>query len=59
MILDLLLKPLGARARADKRPPRRYYRITYDGALALHEAMDRHRSLASLDLTPHLRAKRS
>ena len=46
-------------AQAEKRPPRRYYRITYDGALALQEAMERHGSLAQLDLTPHLQAKGS
>ena len=46
-------------AQAEKRPPRRYYRITHDGALVLQEAMERHRSLASLDLTPHLQAKGS
>jgi DNA-binding PadR family transcriptional regulator len=46
-------------AQAEKRPPRKYYRITKEGALTLQEAMERHRSLASLDLSPHLQANRS
>ena len=46
-------------AQAEKRPPRRYYRITREGALALQEGMERHRSLASLDLTPHFQAEGS
>lgn len=46
-------------AQAEKRPPRRYYRITHNGALELQEALERHRSLASVDLTPHLRTKPS
>lgn len=44
-----------ALAQAEKRPPRRYYQITPDGARELHGALERHRSLARLDLTPHLR----
>lgn len=44
-------------AQAEKRPPRRYYQITYEGARELQVAMERHRSLAPLDLTPHLRPK--
>jgi len=46
-------------AQAEKRPPRRYFRLTYDGALALRDALERHRSLASVDLTPHLKARPS
>lgn len=46
-------------AQAEKRPPRRYYRITPDGARELREAMERHRSLAFVDVTPFLRTKRS
>ncbi|MGD2121758.1 MAG: helix-turn-helix transcriptional regulator [Gemmatimonadota bacterium] len=41
-------------AHAEKRPPRRYFRITRDGARELEKALDRHRSLARLDLTPYL-----
>ena len=41
-------------AQAEKRPPRRYFRITHDGALELQAALARHRSLARVDLTPHL-----
>jgi len=46
-------------AREEKRPPRRYFRITQDGARALQEAMERHRSLAPVDLTPHLRPRKA
>ncbi len=46
-------------AQAEKRPPRRYFRITRDGARELQEALERHRSLARLDLTPHLRPRAS
>ena len=46
-------------AHAEKRPPRRYFRITPDGARVLQEALERHRSLARLDLTPHLRPRAS
>ena len=45
-------------ARAEKRPPRRYFRITSDGARALLEALDRHGALAPVDVTPHLRPRR-
>ena len=44
-------------AQKEKRPPRRYYRITPDGALELREALERHRSLARLDLKPHLQPR--
>ena len=44
-------------AQAEKRPPRKYFRITPDGARELQEALERHRSLARLDLTPHLRPR--
>jgi DNA-binding PadR family transcriptional regulator len=44
-------------AQAEKRPPRRYYRITPEGAEALQEALERHRSLAPVDLTDHLRPR--
>lgn len=44
-------------AQNEKRPPRRYYRITPEGAEALAEALDRHRSLARLDLSPYLRSR--
>jgi DNA-binding PadR family transcriptional regulator len=44
-------------AQAEKRPPRRYFRITPDGARGLQGALERHRSLARLDLTPHLRPR--
>ncbi len=44
-------------ARSEKRPPRKYFRITPDGARELQEALERHRSLARLDLTPHLRPR--
>ena len=46
-------------AQAEKRPPRRYYRITPRGARELQEALERHRSLAPVDLTPHLRPRRA
>ena len=45
-------------AQAEKRPPRRYYRITPDGARRLQEAMERHRSLAFVDVSPFLRPER-
>ena len=44
-------------AQAEKRPPRRYFRVTREGALELQEALERHRSLARLDLTQHLRPR--
>jgi DNA-binding PadR family transcriptional regulator len=44
-------------AQAEKRPPRRYFRITQDGALELQAALERHRSLARLDLSPLLEPK--
>jgi DNA-binding PadR family transcriptional regulator len=44
-------------AQVEKRPPRKYYRITPDGARELEAALERHRSLARLDLTPHLRPR--
>ena len=44
-------------AQAEKRPPRRYFRITPDGALELQEALERHRSLARVDLGPHLQPR--
>lgn len=46
-------------AQAEKRPPRRYFRITPDGARELQEALERHRSLARLDLAPLLRPRAS
>jgi DNA-binding PadR family transcriptional regulator len=46
-------------AREEKRPPRRYYRITPDGARALQAALERHRTLAPVDLAPHLRPQRA
>lgn len=44
-------------AREEKRPPRRYYRLTPDGARALLEAMERNRSLAPVNLGPYLRPR--
>jgi len=44
-------------AQKEKRPPRRYFRITREGALELQEALERHRSLAPVDLAPHLRPR--
>jgi PadR family transcriptional regulator PadR len=35
-------------ARADKRPPRRYYRVTAHGTRALDEALKRYRALKPL-----------
>jgi PadR family transcriptional regulator len=32
-------------ARAQKRPPRRYYRITTEGVRALNESLERYRAL--------------
>ncbi len=46
-------------AQAEKRPPRRYFCITPDGARELLGALERHRSLARLDLAPHLRPRAS
>ena len=43
-------------AQEEKRPPRRYFRITPDGARALQEALGRHRALAPVDLAAHLKA---
>ena len=44
-------------AHEEKRPPRRYFRITRHGAMELQEALERHRSLARLDLSSHLRPR--
>lgn len=44
-------------ARADKRPPRRYFRITPEGQSALAEALERYRSLAPVDLPAGVRPK--
>jgi DNA-binding PadR family transcriptional regulator len=44
-------------AREEKRPPRRYYRITPEGARELQVALERYRSLAPVDLKPHLRPR--
>jgi PadR family transcriptional regulator len=41
-------------ARSEKRPSRRYYRITPAGARELQRAMERHHALAPLDLSRHL-----
>jgi PadR family transcriptional regulator PadR len=41
-------------AQAEKRPLRRYYRITPEGARALQGAMERHGALAPVDLSSHL-----
>ena len=46
-------------AQAEKRPPRRYFRITPDGARELQEALERHRSLARVDLGPHLQPRKA
>lgn len=46
-------------AQNEKRPPRRYYRITPQGALELQEAMERHRALAPVDLTAFLEPRRT
>lgn len=37
-------------AQQEKRPPRRYYQITDEGSRALALALERHRSLAPVDL---------
>lgn len=44
-------------AQEEKRPPRRYYRITPEGARTLQEAMERHRALAPVDLAAHLKPR--
>jgi PadR family transcriptional regulator PadR len=46
-------------AQEEKRPPRRYFRITPDGARELQAALERYRSLAPVDLTPHLRPRKA
>jgi DNA-binding PadR family transcriptional regulator len=46
-------------AQEEKRPPRRYFRITPDGARELQAALERHRSLAPVDLTPYLRPRKA
>lgn len=46
-------------AQDEKRPPRRYYHITPEGAHELQEAMERHRALAPVDLTAYLKPKRT
>lgn len=46
-------------AQEEKRPPRRYYRITPEGARELQTALERHRSLAPVDLTAHLRPRKA
>lgn len=44
-------------AREEKRPPRRNYHITPEGARELQAALERHGALAPLDLTPFLRPR--
>lgn len=44
-------------AREEKRPPRRYFRITREGQKALALALDRYRSLAPVDLPAAVRPK--
>lgn len=44
-------------AHREKRPARRYYSITGEGARALATAMERYRSLAPVDLKAHLRPR--
>jgi DNA-binding PadR family transcriptional regulator len=44
-------------ARREKRPPRRNYRITPEGARELQTALERHRSLAPVDVEPFLRPR--
>lgn len=44
-------------AHREKRPARRYYRITGEGARALAGAMERYRSLAPVDLEAHLQPR--
>jgi len=39
-----------AAAQAEKRPPRRYFELTGDGARALAEALDKHRTLRPVSL---------
>lgn len=46
-------------ARTEKRPPRRYWYITPEGARELQGALERHRSLAPVDLTAHLARRTS
>lgn len=41
-----------ATAHAEKRPPRRYYRVTAHGARALDAAVQRFRALKPVRLTP-------
>lgn len=44
-------------AQTEKRPPRRYYRITTGGTQALGEALERYRQFAPIDLplTPRVK----
>jgi DNA-binding PadR family transcriptional regulator len=44
-------------AHREKRPPRRNYRITPEGARELQAALERHRSLAPVDVEPYLRPR--
>jgi DNA-binding PadR family transcriptional regulator len=46
----------GKIARSEKRPPRRYYVITEEGEKALAAAMQRYRSLASVELKDGMQA---
>ncbi len=39
-----------ARARRDKRPPRRYFDLTRDGAMALAEGLNRYKNLKPVSL---------
>jgi PadR family transcriptional regulator PadR len=41
-----------ARARAEKRPPRRYYRVTARGGRVLDEEVKRYRALKPVRLAP-------
>jgi DNA-binding PadR family transcriptional regulator len=44
-------------ARKDKRPSRRYFRITPEGQKALAKSLERYRSLAPVDLPGSVRPK--
>ena len=47
----------GEIAREEKRPPRRYFRITAAGERALAVALERYRSLAPVDLPASARPR--
>lgn len=47
----------GKTAQEEKRPPRRYYKITQRGEEVLMAALERYRSLSPVELSPGIQPK--